>query len=64
MIWLFLVAVCFVAAAIAYAASPPARAKKRASRAVVALSTISSELQDAIIGIRNELVQSARQYAQ
>jgi hypothetical protein len=64
MIWLFLVAVCFVAAAIAYAVSPPARVKKRASRAVAALSTISSELQDAIIGIRNELVQSARQYAQ
>ena len=64
MIWLFLVAVCFVAAAIAYAVSPPARVKKRASRVVAALSTISSELQDAIIGIRNELVQSARQYAQ
>lgn len=64
MIWLFLVAVCFVAAAIAYAVSPPARVKKRATRAVAALSSISSELQDAIIGIRNELVQSARQYAQ
>ena len=64
MIWLVLIAACLIAAAIAYAVSPAARAKKCAFTAVVTFSTTSSELQDTIIGIRNELVQSAMQYSQ
>ena len=64
MIWLVLIAACLIAAAITYAVSPVARAKKRAFTAVAKFSTTSSELQDTIIGIRNELVQSARHYAQ
>jgi len=64
MIWLFLIAVCFIAAAIAYAVSPAARVKKCASKATAKFGAFSSELQDTIIGIRNEVVQSARQYAQ
>jgi hypothetical protein len=63
MIWLILIAACSIAASIAYAVSPAARVKRRAFKAVAGFGAFSSELQSTIIGIRNEVVQSARQYA-